>query len=89
MALRDEVGFFDRDTGKWDKLADVEKDVAETRLNDGKTGPDGAFWVGTFDDRPEKKPIGALYRVTADGRVEKRSPLLPPATGSVSRRRPT
>ncbi|MBN8897371.1 MAG: SMP-30/gluconolactonase/LRE family protein, partial [Rhodospirillales bacterium] len=44
-----------------------------TRLNDGKVGPDGAFWVGSIDERSPRQPIGALYRVTADGRVEKRA----------------
>jgi sugar lactone lactonase YvrE len=30
-----------------------------TRLNDGKVGPDGAFWVGSIDDRGRnREPIG-------------------------------
>lgn len=41
------------------------------RLNDGKVGPDGAFWVGSMDDRPDKEPVAALYRVTADGHVRR------------------
>ena len=44
----------------------------ETRLNDGKVGPDGAFWVGSMDDRPQKEPIGALYRVDPSGEVERK-----------------
>ena len=27
----------------------IEADRPETRLNDGKVGPDGAFWVGSMD----------------------------------------
>ena len=46
---------------------------ATNRLNDGKVGPDGAFWVGSMDENSPRQPIGALYRVTADGRIEKRS----------------
>jgi sugar lactone lactonase YvrE len=44
----------------------------DTRLNDGKVGPDGAFWVGSMDDRavPVKESLGTLYRVTADGKAE-------------------
>ena len=38
------------------------------RLNDGKVAPDGRFWVGSMDDRPEKEPVAALYRIDADGR---------------------
>jgi sugar lactone lactonase YvrE len=47
---------------------------AETRLNDGKVGPDGAFWVGTMDDRglPTREPLGALYRIAGDGTVERK-----------------
>lgn len=70
VALRDRVGMFDPDNGKFDVIASIEDDRPETRLNDGKVGPDGAFWVGTMDDRPERKPIGALYRVSVNGTVE-------------------
>jgi sugar lactone lactonase YvrE len=72
IALRHVVGLFEPDSGRFDEIASIEADQADTRLNDGKVGPDGAFWVGTMDDRdrPVKEPIGSLYRVTADGRVE-------------------
>ncbi|MCP4385780.1 MAG: SMP-30/gluconolactonase/LRE family protein [Hyphomicrobiales bacterium] len=72
VALRDTVGLFDPDGGHFDAIATIEADRPETRLNDGKVGPDGAFWVGTMDDRPEKGPIGALYRVDAAGYVERK-----------------
>jgi sugar lactone lactonase YvrE len=75
VALRHEVGLFDPADGRFTRLAAIEEERgADTRLNDGKVGPDGAFWVGTMDDRdrPVKEPIGALYRVDASGRVEKK-----------------
>jgi sugar lactone lactonase YvrE len=74
IALREEVGIWNPDDETWRGLCEIEKGVKETRLNDGKVGPDGAFWVGTMDDsdRTVKEPIGSLYRVTADGRVEKK-----------------
>ena len=53
-------------------LAELEPDFPKLRLNDGKVGPDGAFWVGSMDDRPVKEEIGSLYRVTADGRAERK-----------------
>lgn len=37
-------------------------DETLVRFNDGKIGPDGAFWVGTMDLKAEK-PVGALYRI--------------------------
>ena len=67
VALRNEVGLFDPESGVFERIAEIEADNPDTRLNDGKVGPDGAFWVGTMDDRdvPRKDPIGALYRVDA------------------------
>jgi sugar lactone lactonase YvrE len=74
VALRHEVGLFDPEGGIFERIAEVEAGNAATRLNDGKVGPDGAFWVGTMDDRdqPRKEPIGSLYRVTASGKVERK-----------------
>lgn len=40
------------------------------RPNDGKVGPDGAFWVGTMEDRADRGPAGHLYRFGPDGTVE-------------------
>ncbi len=57
------------------EIAEVEAALgANTRLNDGKVGPDGAFWVGTIDQRPRPvaDPMGALYRVTPAGKVEQK-----------------
>jgi sugar lactone lactonase YvrE len=75
VALRHTVGIFDPANGNWRAIAEIETEKGDdTRLNDGKVGPDGAFWVGSMDDRPERPrdALGALYRVTADGRVEKK-----------------
>lgn len=70
VALTKGVHLFDPETGLLDLIAPIEADIPHTRLNDGKVGPDGAFWVGTMDERPDRQPIGALYRVTVDGKVE-------------------
>jgi sugar lactone lactonase YvrE len=75
IALRHVVGLFDPDADRFEEIAHIEAERgAETRLNDGKVGPDGAFWVGTMDDRgmPVREPLGSLYRVTADGMVERK-----------------
>jgi sugar lactone lactonase YvrE len=45
-------------------IAEIPFDTASVRFNDGKIGPDGAFWVGTMDLNA-RDPIGALYRLTA------------------------
>ena len=84
VALRHTVGLFDPDTEGWTEIASIEADGADdTRLNDGKVGPDGAFWVGTMNCRNEavKAPIACLYRVTADGKVEKKVDQLVTSNG--------
>jgi sugar lactone lactonase YvrE len=69
VALRNEVVLFDPETGTAETLATVAHAVHRMRFNDGKVGPDGAFWVGSMDERPAKEPIARLYRVDALGRV--------------------
>lgn len=72
IALRQDVVIFDPDTGQSEKIASIEAGRDATRLNDGKVAPDGSFWVGTMDDRAEKEPIAALYRVDPSGKVERK-----------------
>ena len=76
VALRHEVGLFDRASGTFDRLCTIEDGDPDTRLNDGKVGPDGAFWVGSMDNRGtpanQRKPLGSLYRVAGSGRVAKK-----------------
>ncbi len=49
-------------------LADPENGVPRNRLNDAKTGPDGAIWVGSMR-LDASRPSGGLYRVGPDGQV--------------------
>lgn len=70
-AQRRDVVLFDPEAGVVPLAQDVEP-CPHARLNDGKVGPDGCYWVGSMDTRDEKEPIGSLYRVTPDGRVEKK-----------------
>jgi sugar lactone lactonase YvrE len=66
------VAFFDPANGAFTRLAEVDTGGPETRLNDGKIGPDGAFWVGAIDEMKPRRPVAKLWRVTGDGRVETR-----------------
>lgn len=73
VGLKDGVYRFDLETEALTLIAGIETDKPDNRVNDGKVGPDGAFWVGTMDDlNMPKLPLAALYRVTADGKVEKK-----------------
>ena len=71
VALRTGVHFFDFATGKFEFFVHPEPDRPGNRLNDGKVGPDGRFWVGSMDDRPAKEPVAALYRIDPDGHSTK------------------
>lgn len=69
IALSHEVIFFDVETGSRELLCRMDDMPPECRLNDGKVGPDGCFWVGSMDNRDAKQPAGNLYRITSDGVV--------------------
>jgi sugar lactone lactonase YvrE len=71
-ALRSTVQLFAPASGKLEHFATVESDRPHNRLNDGKAAPDGSFWVGSMDDRADKEPTGAFYRVGPDARVERK-----------------
>jgi len=73
VALRHRVVLFDPLTQAMSDLTPAVVEPVTNRLNDGKVGPDGAFWVGSMDESSPRQPLGALYRVTADGRIEKKS----------------
>ncbi|HET6309109.1 MAG TPA: SMP-30/gluconolactonase/LRE family protein [Rhodopila sp.] len=71
VAQRHHVVLFDPRTGLLTRLtADVEEPPTN-RLNDGKVGPDGAFWVGSMDENSPRQKIAGLYRVTADGGISR------------------
>jgi sugar lactone lactonase YvrE len=67
-----DVILFNSADGARSVLAALKDEPDTNRLNDGKVGPDGAYWVGTMDDRPVRQPQGTLYRITAYGKAEKK-----------------
>lgn len=69
VALRRDVVLFDPETGARELVASVGHAKPEMRLNDGKVGPDGAFWVGSMDASTDGAPAAKLYRIGADGTV--------------------
>ena len=67
-AMRTGFHLFDPKTGELTFLCQPEPDIATNRLNDGKVSPEGRFWAGTMDERPQKEAIGSLYRLDANHR---------------------
>lgn len=68
LSLRTAVYLFDTATGALDLLATPDVGAPVNRLNDGKVGPDGCFWVGSMHEGRPAQPTAALYRITPDGR---------------------
>jgi len=68
VAMRSGFHLLDLDTERLTFLCHPEPGITTNRLNDGKVSPEGRFWAGTMDERPEKEPIGSLYRLDADHR---------------------
>ncbi len=63
LGLSDGVYGFDFETGVLDKRCDPMNENPDNRLNDGKAGPDGRFYVGGMGLSGSE----ALYRVESDG----------------------
>jgi sugar lactone lactonase YvrE len=63
LALRNGFHLFDFESGKLTFLTNPETDILTNRFNDGKVSPDGRFWAGTMDDRRDRQPVAALYRL--------------------------
>ena len=57
--------------GRFDVLAEVEKDVASNRFNDGKCDPSGRYWAGTMNI-DLVSPTASLYVLDLDGEVRTR-----------------
>jgi len=67
LAVRDGFAFLDPASGEVQRIADVEADLDDTMMNDGKCDPAGRLWAGTKDG-VDSRPIGALYRLGPDRR---------------------
>jgi sugar lactone lactonase YvrE len=71
IAMGNQIAFFDPASGEIEPFVVMELPPGN-RLNDGKVGPDGCFWIGTRSIDKEKSSA-ALYRVEPNGRVEKKA----------------
>ena len=73
VALRHHVVLFDPRTREIANLSQPVSEPPSNRFNDGKVGPDGCFWVGSMDENTPRQKTAALYRITPDGRTERKS----------------
>ncbi|MBU1307251.1 MAG: SMP-30/gluconolactonase/LRE family protein, partial [Alphaproteobacteria bacterium] len=56
---------FDLQTGGMNRINEIESDNAQTRTNDSRVHPSGAFWIGTMDRGADEAAIGAVYHYRA------------------------
>lgn len=67
-----DIVILDPDSGKTRLLHSIPApEGIPCRLNDGRIGPDGAFWVGTMHNVPlsDMEPHGELWRITEKRRA--------------------
>ena len=65
VGLEKLLGYLDLTTGEVTPLADVERDVRETRVNDGRCDGAGNFVFGTLNDTFDGRALGAFYQYSA------------------------
>jgi sugar lactone lactonase YvrE len=70
LAVSDGFAFLDPATGALERIADVEVDLEDTMMNDGKCDPAGRLWAGTKDAKGSR-PLGSLYQLGVDRRPER------------------
>ena len=61
----DGLHWVDVETGAIERAVALEADRPRTRLNDGKTDPQGRLWAGTMD-MEEREALGTLYQFGAE-----------------------
>ncbi|WP_445635930.1 Gluconolaconase [Nostoc sp. DSM 114161] len=65
ITLRRHLAFLNTQTGEVTPILEVEANMPNNRLNDGKCDPQGRFWFGSMSTI--EKPEARLYRYDADG----------------------
>ncbi|MBG1244829.1 SMP-30/gluconolactonase/LRE family protein [Nostoc sp. NZL] len=65
IALRHHLAFLNTQTGEVNTILEIEENLPDNRLNDGKFDPQGRFWFGSMCTL--EKPQASLYRYDQDG----------------------
>ncbi len=70
LGLENSVAEFHFDRREELRRVSLEADIPQNRCNDGKCGPDGAFWIGTMSTVRRRGSAG-LYRMRPDYSIER------------------
>ena len=67
LALATDTGLkqFDLATGGMNRINEIEADRPDTRTNDSRVHPSGAFWIGTMTRSEQEAPVGSVYHYRA------------------------
>lgn len=65
IGLEKALAYLDLTSGAVIALVDVERDVPETRVNDGRCDRAGNFVFGTMNDMHDGRALGAFYQYSA------------------------
>lgn len=68
---------FDINLGNWETVCPLEADNKITRSNDGRTAPDGSFWIGTMGYNLERG-AGTYYRYSKSKLIRLTHPVTVP-----------
>lgn len=68
LALKSGLHFLNFESGILEKWMDLEPQLPNNRLNDGKCDRQGRFWVGSMNDG-DRIASGSLYSVRGNGEV--------------------
>lgn len=66
VALEDGIHILNTETGILTMYAEIESDIADNRMNDGKCDPAGRLWVGSMH-LPQTTPNGTVYMIDGEG----------------------
>jgi sugar lactone lactonase YvrE len=70
VGLPDRIAVASQRFDRLDPIAEIETDIAGTRVNDAAVDPGGGIVFGTYDEQ-NRLPIGAFYRLSPDGKLRK------------------
>lgn len=76
LNLKDGIWLFDTETEEYELVSDIERDMDDNRLNDGKCDSKGRQWFGSMsmsihDPEREFEVTGSFYKLETDGTTKK------------------
>jgi len=76
LALQDGIYIFDTESKRVKELSNIEREIENNRLNDGKCDSRGRFWFGSMSmtaNQPDREfeVAGSFYKMERDGAVKK------------------